>query len=495
MDLSNKISDWIIGRSSRQYIALIVLWSLLLSTVAFISDPILNRDGMFYIDIARAMQLEGAGLSSERYGWAFLPMLLSMGGVIGLSPLTAAIFFSLLCGVLIPVMMFLFLSRYQPNYRHLTFLIACLLPWQSSFRADVLRDSGAWLFMLVSLYAAVRWLESRRLSWSLLLFSSAFAAFLFRIEMALLFSLGVYVPLVIRWRVAQQTGVGFLTWGFGFFIIAAMALMLLVAGAGYEYAQVYVNNFLYGGPFGTYAGFSEAVSAAANEYLNKDLGAFLFFGFFALVVLKIVSMLGMFSLPLYLSAFKGRSHGVLEKDGGATLMVAMLFLLPVCVFIFMNMFILSRYVMPTVIASSPFVLMGVIALWRDLLGARGRVAFVLIALLATVAAVTSTSAGKAYIKDTGRWLSEHAEELEPLQIRDERISFYARRGYVIIPGASEQDYTPALSEKFRTVVFPLDVKEGNERAEVKRIMALTGFTEILFMADNGAGDGAVVLSR
>lgn len=495
MDLSNNVSGWIISRSSRQYIALIVLWSLLLSIVAFISDPILNRDGMFYIDIARVMQLEGAGLKSERYGWAFLPMLLSAGGWVGLSPFTMATIFSLLCGVFIPVVMFLFLSRYQPNYRHLAFLIACLLPWASAFRADLLRDSGAWLFMLVSLYAAVRWLESRRWGWSLLLFASAFVAFLFRIEMALLFSLGVYVPLIIRWRAAQHNDVRFFTWSFGFFIVAVLALMLLVANAGYEYAQVYVNNFLYGGPFGTYASFSEAVSTASNEYLKKDVGAFLFFGFFALVVIKIVSMLGIFSLPLYLSVFKGRSHGVMSKDGGATLMVAMLFLLPVCVFIFMNMFILSRYVMPTVIASSPFVFMGVIALWRDLLGPRGRTLFVAIALLATVAAVTSVSAGKMYIKDTGRWLVERGDQLEPLQIRDERISFYAQRGYAIISGASEQDYTPALSERFRTVVFSFDVKRGNERAEVERIMALTGFTEILFMADNGAGDGAVVLSR
>lgn len=495
MDLSKRVSRWVMNASSRQYIALIVMWSLLLSTIAFISDPILNRDGMFYIDIARSMQLEGAGLSSQRYGWAFLPMLLAAGGVIGLTPLTTAVVFSLLCGALIPVMIFLFLSRYQPNYRYLAFLIACLLPWTSAFRADLLRDSGAWLFMLVALYAAVRWLESRRLAWSMLLFASAFTAFLFRIEMALLFSLGIYVPMVIRWRAAQQSEANFLTWGFCLFLVAVLALMLLVASAGYEYAQIYVNNFLYGGPFGTYAGFRETVGVAANEYLNKDLGAFLFFGFLALVVLKIISMLGLFSLPLYLAAFNGRYRGVVQKDGGATLMIAALFLLPVAVFIFMNMFILSRYVMPTVIASSPFVLIGVIALWRDFLGVRGRVVFVSIALLATLSAVTSTSAGKIYIKDTGRWLVEHSNELEPLQIRDERISFYAQRGYRITKGASEQDYVPALSEEYRTVVFTFDVKQGGERAEVERIKALTGFEKVLFMADNGAGDGAVVLSR
>lgn len=495
MASSSKINGWLASASLNQYVALIVVWSLFLSTIAFISDPILNRDGMFYVDIASAMQLEGAALSSERYGWAFLPMLLSAGGIIGVAPLTTAIAFSVLCGALIPVTMFLFLSRYQPNYRYLAFLIACLLPWASAFRADVLRDSGAWLFMLVSLYAAVRWLESRRIGWSLLLFAAAFVAFLFRIEMALLFSLGIYVPLVIRWRAARESDVSFLTWRFCLFLVAVLMLMLLVAGAGYEYAQTYVNNFLYGGPFGTYAGFSEMVSAAANRYLNKDLGAFLFFGFLSLVVLKVISMLGLFSLPLYLSAFSGRYHGVLKKDGGATLMIAVLFLLPVGVFIFMNMFILSRYVMPTVIASSPFVLMGIIALWKDFLGARGRVVFVVIALLATLSAVTSTSAGKVYIKDTGRWLVEHGSELEPLQIRDERISFYAQRGYRVTRGASEQDYVPAMSEAYRTVVFSFDVRRGDERAEVERIMALTGFSKVLYMADNGAGDGAVVLSR
>lgn len=493
MNLLNRTNRWMTSASPRQYVALIVAWSLLLSTIAFISDPVLNRDGMFYIDIARAMQFEGGG--SERYGWAFLPMLLAAGGVIGLAPLTTAILFTLLCGALIPVMMFLFLSRYQPNYRHLAFLIACLLPWASAFRADVLRDSGAWLFMLVSLYAAVRWLESRRIGWSLVLFVSAFMAFLFRIEMALLFSLGIYVPLVIRLRAAQKSGVSFLTWRFCLFLVATLGLILLVASAGYEYAQVYVNNFLYGGPFGTYAGFREGVALVANEYLNKDLGAFLFSGFVALVIFKIISMLGLFSLPLYLSAFRGRYQGVVHKDGGATLMIAALFLLPVGIFIFMNMFILSRYVMPTVIACSPFVLMGFTALWRDLLGVRGRTLFVSIALLATLSSVTSTSAGKAYIKDTARWLVEHSGELEPLQIRDERISFYAQRGYDVDKGASEQDYVPALSEAYRAVVFSFDVKPGDENAEVERIKALTGFGNVLFMADNGAGDGAVVLSR
>lgn len=495
MSFIEKVGQRMTAVTSRQYIVLIVMWSLLLSAIAFYSDPVLNRDGMFYVDIAQSMLVDGPGLRSEKYGWAFLPALLASGSIVGLSPLTSAIVFTTLCGALIPVMMFMLLSRYQPNYRHLAFMIASLLPWASTFRADLLRDSGAWLFMLVALYAAFRWVTSRRFGWSLLLFASAFLAFLFRIEMALLFSLGVYIPLVIRWQLARQGNERFLSGRFVLFVLAVLALMLMVANAGYEYAQVYLNNFLYGGPFGTYAGFLSAISVDANEYLNKDLGSFVFFGFSALVVIKIVGMLGLFSWPVLLSAFNQRYRSVVQVDGGLTLMVAALFILPVAIFIFMNMFVLSRYVMPSVIALSPFVLVGTIALWRDILGRRGRAAFVLIALMITMSSVTSTSAGKQYIRTTGQWLSAQGDELGALMISDERISFYAGRGYVIHYGMSEDDYVPALSAQYQTAVFTFDVKRGGEIAAVEQLMAKTGFEHVLFMDDNGAGKGAVVLSR
>lgn len=492
--------DWFARASNRQYIFVIAIWSLILSALAFYFDPILNRDGMLYVDIARSMQLEAAGLSSDRYGWGFLPLLLSLGGIVGLDPLVAAILFSVICGVLIPVFVFLLLCRYNQNYRGLALAIACLLPCFSEFRADLLRDSGAWLFMLVSLYSAIRWLESHKIAWSALLLGATFLAFLFRIEMALLFLLGVYVPLAIRYheapqKGASQKGISLQSYGFALFSFAVLGLMSLAAYVGYEHAQVYVNNFFHGGPFGTYSEFKDALSASANKYLNKDLGVFVFFGFFSLVIFKIISMLGIFTLPACLSLPHRRYRQVLQVDSGLTLFAMGLFFLPVGIFIFMNTFILSRYVMPIVIAMLPLVYVGIIALWSDVHARHGRGVFVAIAVLAALSSVTSVSPGKKYIKDTGRWVAERRNELLPLQIRDARISFYANQGYTINEVFSSEDYSLALGQAYRAVVFTFDVKEGGEQAEIERLMRLTGLSNLRYTTDNGAGKGAVVLSR
>ena len=129
----------------------------------------------------------------------------------------------------------------------------------------------------------------------------------------------------------------------------------------------------------------------------------------ALVILKIGAMLGIFSWPLYLSFLKGRYREVMQKDGGVTLVIVGLFLVPVCIFIFMNMFILSRYVMPVVIASSPFVFVGLIALLRVVLGSRGRVGFLFIALVCTLTSVLTSGHGTAARYGKGWWVGGGGE--------------------------------------------------------------------------------------
>ncbi len=136
--------------------------SLLLSLVARFSSSI-NRDGMLYIDAARAFIDGGFHAAQEVFSWPFLPMLIGiLTKLTGLSPENAgyllnALFMAGACALLVACS-----RRQNPNTAWLVCLATLALPGLNEYRGELLREYGCWFFIMLAFWLASRWSEQPR---------------------------------------------------------------------------------------------------------------------------------------------------------------------------------------------------------------------------------------------------------------------------------------------------------------------------------------------
>lgn len=121
--------------------------SLLLSAIAIITSPTLNRDGMLYVDTARVFQESGFAAAKANFNWPFLPILMAcVSWLTGLNPEFAGYLINSLFMAGTMALMVACARRQFPEAIWPICLVLLALPGLNHYRDEILREYGCWFF-------------------------------------------------------------------------------------------------------------------------------------------------------------------------------------------------------------------------------------------------------------------------------------------------------------------------------------------------------------
>jgi hypothetical protein len=428
--------------------------SLLLSLAARIGGTI-NRDGILYVNTARAFLEGGFGAAHELFSWPFLPILIAGAskitgiGLENAGYLLNAVFMAGACALLVASA-----SPKQPAAAWAICLVALALPGVNEYRDELLREFGCWFFIVLSFWLALRWSEKPRWAGALAIQLSLGVAALFRPEAVAMFGA------LILWQIFEapkgEKLKRVLMIG-GPSIAALTALLALYLGGHLSPGNRLSGEF---SRFSTarFDAKAETMSMAFIEYARGQARSILFFGSLALIPVKFFSKIGILIAPLaYLLLSKQvraiLSHYALFAWGFlAHLMVLVVFVLDL-------QFLAGRYVGLLLLMAAPFVGIGFWLLCQRF--PRWRWVMVATVIVAMLASATSLSPGKTQFVQAGAWLSANASESPRIYIESGRSAYFA--GWHHLGGIPLKDRTPLAAavkdKKYDLLVLEVSRKE------------------------------------
>ena len=466
-------------------------FSLLLTLLAFWTDPVLNRDGMYYVHLARLVA-DGQSLDAGAETWTFLSLFLGWcARWLSVDALYVAIAYAALCGLLMQLFTFHLLLRIDRTQIWLALLVAAAFPAFTEYRDYVIRDAGAWAAMLGAMSAMTSWWTQPRARYLAVALLLGLLAFLCRAEMIVVLAAGGLV-----WLRGLHGRGQFGSMSLSLVLLLAalaglLALAALVYAVGLERMQFYWSQ-TGGSLLHNFDQTIDRISPEVISYLADDLPLVLGSGLLVMLVGKLVSLNGLFVVPLIAGIRRQLLGRLGQADGGLSLMLAAMLLLVLLLFLFVNLFMSARYVVPLSLALLPLVYLGLIRLAQRFPAQRWQAGFAVIALLVTLAHVISTGPGKRYLIEAGNWIAGHRAELGELYFTDQRVAFYADEGYNF---ANVRQTLDEMPDGVTTVVLSYRAKGASEQQVIDQLRKQSGFARILHRSGNGDGDGVLVLAR
>ncbi|PKO85756.1 MAG: hypothetical protein CVU18_18495 [Betaproteobacteria bacterium HGW-Betaproteobacteria-12] len=460
--------------------------SLLLSIIAVTSGN-LNRDGMLYVETARAFIDGGLTAAIQVFSWPFLPVLMGLlAELTGLPPewcghALNVLFMSGACALLVDLV-----RRNDPQLAWLAAVVVLALPGLNDYRNELIREYGCWFFLLLAFRLAIDW--PARPGWrrALAIQASLLLAALFRPEVL------VFYPCLVLWqhfRAAPEK-----RWSGSLMLGALPALGLLVLLAAYFTGALggssrLANELARFDFLGRFDATASAMSQAFNAYAREEAETahtILFFGSLALIPWKFIGKLGIFVIPLLAFLL---SHGKAERYRRHDLLLWALggYLLILAIFVLQQQFISGRYLGLLLMFTLPFVAYGVHDLvqrfprsWLPILG---------LCLLLALANVVSLKPGKQHFAAAGSWLHSQYVETPRIYLDSARTAHYASWKFTtrLATVPREKLLADVLAGRYDVVILEVSRKDS----EIGAWAGTAGLAEVQRFADRN-GDAIVV---
>lgn len=418
--------------SARPYgpaLVVTLLGSVLLSLAAIHYSPILDRDGMLYINVAELIGDGHLDQALALFDWPFYSAFMAaLEAVLPVSMSHVAYAVSVVFAALASWMLVLLLHRLTPD-KSIWWAVLTALSFSAfnEYRPGVLRDWPAWFFMLLSIWLYLRYSQSRAWSWAVCFFLAVLIGALFRLETGV-----ILVPLFLlslfergaRWRDRLRLFVIPI-------VIGALGVGVLLSDSDGLSRRLwgYLNTI---NPALIYEGFIRSGDALADAVLNQfseDYGAaVLLFGLLILIPIKLLHYLFAMMLPGILA----RRHGSLRFDGDLRVYgtLALTWLAVVVLFLWRHYFLSTRYLVPLMVCLLPFLYVGMMRLTEHRV--RGWVWGILIFLIllqGLSGAISTRGQEKLAIREAGEWARENLPSDERVYINNGQINFYSGRPY------------------------------------------------------------------
>ncbi len=391
--------------------------SLLLSLIASQQGTI-NRDGMLYVETARAFMDGGVQAALKVFPWPFLSILMAWltqltgMGLEASGYLLNALFMAGACALLVASA-----ARFHPQSAWYACLVVLSLPGLNGYRDELLREYGAWFFVLLAFWLALRWTDKPGWPMALAVQGTLVVAALFRPEVLAFFPALVLwqvfsSPAQGRWRRVAQIGG-----------LPLLGLILLLA--------LHVTGNLGPGRLASDLGrlslerFDEKAQVMAHAfipYARDQAPIILFFGSLAIIPLKFIGKMGAFLVPLLYSLSQAGAREM-RACGRLFLWAFLAHLLVLAVFVLDLQFLSGRYLALLLVFSAPLTGFGLWLLARRF--SRSAVPMVALSLLIMLANVVSLQPGKQHFVEAGAWLAEHARDTERVYVESARAAYYA----------------------------------------------------------------------
>lgn len=428
--------------------------SLLLSALAVSSATVLNRDGMLYVDTARAFLSDGLSGAQAIFNWPFLPILmalLSKASGLGLENaghLLNALFLAGACSLMVDCA-----RRSFPEAAWAACLTILALPGMNNYRNELLREYGSWFFVMLAFWLALRWAEQPRWVWLVASPAALLVAALFRPEaMVLLPALALHFFLAARAKSTLRRLLALVVIS-GFALVLFLLLVhseensLLTRIAG-DLDRVSVERF---------DAKARALAAALIPYARDQAGSVLFWGSLSLIPTKATEQLGLFVLPLLYLAVSQPVLPAIRRWAPFS-WAFLLQLVVLGIFALDMQFLAGRYVSVLQLFSVPVVSYALYVFLERFDRFRPLIVAVLVAVM--LSNVLSFSAGKSHFIEAGRWLSANAEDSPRVCVESARAAYYAGWRFAARPTPADRTL---LRESIERQACDLVVLEANRK--------------------------------
>lgn len=470
-------------------VRLAFLGSLLLSFVAVVSRPVLNRDGMLYIDTARIMLDQGMAALRNGFDWQFLPVLIAgIGAATGL-PLEIAghalnaLLLAGACALLVSCT-----RRRLPEAAWAACLVVLAMPAYNGYRNEILREFGFWFFCMLAFWLAMRWTESYRWREAIACQLALGCAVLFRLEAA------AFYPALMLWQAfsapaGQRPRRVMMIGGLA---LAGVVLAAVLFGGGLVAPPGRLTYYLEAAdPLRKMEIFGEAARRMTETVLNKysmeEAAYVLFFGLLTIIPVKFVKMSGVFILPM-LYAFAVQPLRAALARWQPLPWAFFVYALVLVAFVTHQFFLVGRYVSLLNLLVVPPVAVGLRLLMLRF--PRWRALMLGLALLTMAANVISLSPQRTQVVSAGKWLAANAADASRVYVGDPRVAYYAGWGFSQALGALK-DRTVLARELAENRYDMVVLEASRKHAGVEEWMAANRLQPLKRFA-NRSGDAVVV---
>ena len=463
--------------------------SIVLSVIAVLSNT-LNRDGMLYVEAARAFMQDGMSAATAVFSWPFLPILMGWCSLLtGLDPefcghLLNILFMAGACALLVAVT-----ARAFPELGWFTALVVLAIPGLNEYRHELIREYGCWFFTMLSFWAAQHWAENPRWRTCLVIHLSLLLAALFRPEAL------VFYPCLLAWQFFHAKREGrwkrLLMLGGIPVVLFCLLLSSYLSGMLPETSRLAAElarfDFL-----SRFDSTARNMGMAFNFYAREEAETahvILFFGSLAIIPFKFLLKTGVFLLPLgYAFFLPDRRRETLARlsifswaFAGHALMLA--------VFVLQQQFLSGRYIALLLLFSAPLAALGL----RQAVLCYPRIKSVLVAICLAImfANVVSLKPDKAHFVDAGKWMAANIENGNRVYIESARAAHYAGFGFSAFNAARLS--REMLAERIAAGQYDVLVLEvSRKESDIGSWIANAGLQEMRrFLHPNG--DAIIVL--
>lgn len=415
--------------------------SLLLSLIASQKDTI-NIDGMLYVETARVFLHEGFESALRTFYWPFLSILMAWVSQltgIGLDTsgyLLNAFFMAGTCALLVASA-----ARFFPESSWYLCLVILSVPGLNGYRDELLREFGAWFFVVLALWLALRWGDAPRLMTALAAQVALVLAALFRPEALALF------PALIFWQVfAAPSGE---RWGrvvqIGALPLLGFTLLVALHEAGSlgsgrlatDLGRLNPERFLAKAHAMAPAFVNaQAMDPAFARWVSDQAGIILFFGSLAIIPVMFVSKMGILMIPLLYSVIGERVRETFVRNQ-LFLWGFLGYFLVLCVFVLDMQFLSGRYPALLLLFSAPLTGHGFWLLTKRF--PRWSATMVACSSLVMIANVVDLRPGKQHFVEAGAWLAKNVNESPRVYVESASSAYYAGWRF---PGTFSSQHSP-----------------------------------------------------
>lgn len=406
-------------------VAMTFLLSIALSLASLSYRASMNPDGMVHIMAGRIFIEEGFSAALQFFDWPFFSILIGIVGyVLPVSYETAAYLINILmlsgaCALLVKIT-----QRYVPNSAWLACLVVLALPALNENRHNVMREDGAWFFLIVAIWLAIRTPKHINLLNAVGPSIALFMAFLFRAEFA------VFYPALILCQWYALSNQRTLTNSAKLFALPALSLIVAAIALVYfslnETAERIERFLSFIDPHTLQKTFDQKAALIGRYVMNQEYGQdgnapVLAWGLTGYAFNSFIEICYALSIPLAIGIYwKFRNQISFAPFG-------VLFLVYSCVllaFVFRNYFLSDRYSAPLAIVCVPLITYGM----HQLNAQKRKVAvYVVTALLIlnSLDNIISTGDQDTHLAQAGQWLQDHQIPEQETYIDFARIAYHA----------------------------------------------------------------------
>ncbi|MFW5426811.1 MAG: hypothetical protein ACKE8R_06130 [Methylophagaceae bacterium] len=410
------------------------LISLLISSIAFYSADIINRDGIFYMDMASTYNQGGlAGLLEfSHFGWPFFSIVVSHIHQITQLPfeISANVLNTLLFVLLTDTLVRLS-NKILPNYRQVAvaaLFFLCFLTL-NHYRSFLGRDVGYWAFCTLALYQFILYIEKPTIQKATLWQVFIITAVLFRVDgIVILLCLPLYLfairPPIYALKQCLQL---FYLLSIG--ILAAMLITIEQSSLSLIFSKI-VNITKYINPDSVLEAFNHKKNLIETQILNKYSERYsaliLSSGLMVMLLYKLIKALTLGYLGIYVYSWWGKTP---LKTISYRSLVGYFLVLNIIIlvgFMFTEYFVSKRYAVLAVISLLLLMLPRICDTVEKAWLSKHRPILVSVGLILFISLADSLvkSNSKLYIKDVAIWASNNLPEKSAVITNNKIIKYY-----------------------------------------------------------------------